>query len=274
MLSLIKYICKKTIKERELTANILYHKRFDISTEQFERIKHLLPQAKSTGRPPLDNYQTLNAIFWIMRSGAPWRDLPPDYGNWNSIYHKFRQWCKQDIFINILRELNSDKSILIEIDSTYCKVHQHAAGARKIYGNQSIGVSRGGKNTKIHALINEKFELLSFILTGGEVFDSRVAVELLKTVGLTDKTVLADRAYGSEDIRTYLAQNEVKNCIPDKKNAQIRHSFDREVYKQRNIVERFFGKIKQYRHIATRYDKLSICFWNFIALAAIKIQLK
>ena len=110
-----------------------------------------------------------------MRSGAPWRDLPPYYGNWNSIYHK---------------------------------------------------------------------------------------------------TVLADRAYGSDDIRTYLAQNEVKNCIPDKKNAQIHHSFDREVYKQRNIFERFFGKIKQYHHIATRYDKLSICFWNFIALAAIKIQLK
>ena len=74
-------------------------------------------------------------------------------------------------------------------------MHQHAAGARKIYGNQAIGVSRGGKNTKIHALINEKFELISFILTGGEVFDSKVAVELLKTVDFNDKTVLADRAY-------------------------------------------------------------------------------
>ena len=125
MLSLIKL--QKTIKEREHTANILYHKRFDISTEQFDRIKHLLPQAKNTGRPLLDNYLTLNAIFGIMRSGAPWRDLPPDYGNWNSIYHK---------------------------------------------------------------------------------------------------TVLADRAYGSEDIRTYLAQNEVKSCIPDKKNAQIYHLFE------------------------------------------------
>ena len=245
-----------------------------MTTEQFDRIKHLLPKVRNTGRPSLDNYRTLNAIFWILRTGAPWRDLPPDYGNWNSIYHKFRQWCEQDIFINILRELNSGKSVLIEIDSTYCKVHQHAAGARKINGNQAIGVSRGGKNTKIHALINEKFELISFILTGGEVFDSKVAVELLKTVDLTDKMVLADRAYGSDDIRTYLAQNEVKSCIPDKKNAQIHHSFDKEVYKKRNIVERFFNKIKNNRHIAMRFDKLSICFWNFIVLSAIKLKMK
>ena len=107
---------QKNIKERDLTANILYHNRFDLTTEQFEKVKHLLPKAKNTGRPPLDNYLTLNAIFWIMRRGVPWRNLPLYYGNWDSIYHKFRQWCEQDIFINILRELNSDKSILIEID--------------------------------------------------------------------------------------------------------------------------------------------------------------
>ena len=265
---------QKTIKERELTANILYHNRFDLTIEQFDQIKHLLPKAKNTGRPPLDNYRTLNAIFWILRTGAPWRDLPPDYGNWNSIYHKFRKWIEQDIFINILRELNSGKSVLIEIDSTYCKVHQHGFGARKIYGNQAIGVSRGGKNTKIHALINEKMELLSFLLTGGEVFDSKVAIDLLKTVDITDKTVLADRAYGASKIREYICKRTALSCIHDKVNSQIKHSFDKEVYKQRNIVERFFNKIKNNRHIAMRFDKLSLCFCNFVVLAAIRIKLK
>ena len=209
-----------------------------------------------------------------MRSGVPWRDLPPDYGNWNSIYHKFRKWCKQNIFINILRELNSDKSVLIEMDSTYCKVHQHASSARKIYGNQAIGVSRGGKNTKIHALINEKMELLTFILTGGEVFDSKVAVDLLKTVDLTDKTVLADRAYGASDIREHICKKTALSCIPDKINSQIKHSFDKEVYKQRNIVERFFNKIKNNRHLAMRFDKLDTCFENFVVLAAIRMKFK
>ena len=187
---------------------------------------------------------------------------------------KIRKWCKQDIFINILRELNSGKFILIEIDSTYCKVHQHGFGAHKIYGNQAIGVSRGGKNTKIHALINKKKELLSFLLTGGEVFDSKVAVDLLRTVDLIDKTVLADRAYGASDIRKYICENTALFCIPDKVNSKIKHSFDEEVYKQRNIVERFFNKIKNNHHIAMRFDKLLICFGNFVVLAAIKMKLK
>ena len=128
----------------------------------------------------------------------------------------------------MLKYLTSNKSILIDIDSTYRKVHQHLFGVRKIYGNQAIGVSRGGKNTKIHSLVNEKMELLSFILIGGEVFDSKIAVDLLKTVEITDCIILADRAYSSEQIRTHLAQNQVISCISDKKNAQILHSFDKE----------------------------------------------
>ena len=117
-------------------------------------------------------------------------------------------------------------------------------------------------------------ELLSFLLTGGEVFDSKVAIDLLKTVDLTDKTVLADRAYGASDIRDYICRNSALSFIPDKVNSKIKHSFDEEVYKQRNIVERFFNKIKNNRHIAMRFDKLSFCFCNFLLLAAIKIKLQ
>lgn len=70
----------------------------------------------------------------------------------------FDNVLNKNIFINILREWNSASSILTEIDSTYCKVHQHATDARKIYGNQGMGVSRSGKNSKIHALINDKMK--------------------------------------------------------------------------------------------------------------------
>ena len=169
-----------------------------MTIEQFESVKHLLPKAKNTSRPPLDNYRTLNAIFWILRTGAPWRDLP--------LY----------------------------------------------YGNQAIEVNRGGKNTKIHVFINDKIELLFFLLIGGEVFDSKVAVDLLKTIDITDKMILADMAYGASDIRDHICENIALSCIPDKVNSKIKHFFDKEVYKQRNIFERFFDKIKNNRHIAMR----------------------
>ncbi len=108
-------------------------------------------------------------------------------------------------------------------------MHQHAAGARKKYGKQAIGVSRGGKNTKIHALVTEYFQLIGLLLTGGQVHDSECATSLLNKVNLEGKTVLGDKAFCSA----------------------------------RNVVERFFLRIKNRRRIATRFDKLAVCFLNF-----------
>ena len=138
--------------------------------------------------------------------------------------------------------------------------------------NQAIGASRGGKNTKVHVLINERMQLLNLILTGGHVHDSEAAVALLKGITLKGKTILADKAYSCEHIRVFIAEHCASACIPDKSNFRIKHAFDSELYKHRNIVERFFQRIKNYRHIATRYDKLALCFENFVLLAAFLIH--
>ena len=163
--------------------------------------------------------------------------MPKEFGNWNSIYHIFRKWIDLGVFEKILQSLVeiSRKYYLVEIDSTFCKVHQHAAGARKILGNQNIGVSRGGN-----------------------VHDSEMAIKLLSKIDLAGKKVLADKAFCSENIRNFIFQEKAEVCIPDKSNAVVIHDFDKERYKSRNI--------------ATRYDKLSDCFLNFILLSAVMIQ--
>ena len=226
---------------------------------------------KKVGRPPLNPRRVLNAILWILSSGARWRDLPSHYGNWNSIYHKFRQWCESGLFARLLRLLNSQATdtTLLELDSTFCKVHQSARSSLK---GQAIGSSRGGKNTKIHVLINEKMHLLNMVLTGGQVHDSEKAIALLAPVNLAGKKVLADKAFASKPIRDYIERRGALVCIPDKVNSKVKHDFDAELYKQRNLVERFFQRIKNYRHIATRYDKLATCFENFVLLAAAAIH--
>lgn len=256
-------------------SNSFYHERYSLTKAQEEIITPLLPVAKSTGRPGLNPLTVFNAILWILSSGAPWRDLPPHFGNWNSIYHKFRKWCAQNLFDDILKALVKDtnKYMLVQIDSTFCKVHQHAAGALKKHGNQAIGVSRGGKNTKIHALVTENFQLIGLLLTGGQIHDSECAVELLRKVNLEGKTVLGDKAFCSAHIRDFIQSQKATVCIPDKVNSLIQHDFDQELYKARNVVERFFLRIKNHRHIATRYDKLLVCFENFVLLAAILIQI-
>ena len=249
--------------------------RYSLTKAQEEIIQPLLPAPKATGRPGLNPLIVFNAILWVLSSGAPWRDLPPHYGNWNSIFHKFRQWCAQNVFENILKALvtDTDKYLLVQMDSTFCKMHQHAAGASKILGNQAIGVSRGGKNTKLHALVTENFQLIGLLLSGGHIHDSQCAIELLSQVNLEGKTVLADKAYSCDKIREYLKEQGAVVCIPDKSNFKVEHPFDADRYKQRNVVERFFLRIKNHRHIATRYDKLLSCFENFVLLAAIMIQI-
>ena len=246
-------------------SNSFYHK--DLTDAQWNRIKSVFEVAKRVGRPSLNPRMALNGILWILKSGGRWRDLPARYGNWNSIYHKFRLWCRLGLFERLLKIINAGTkdTTLLELDSTFCKVHQSACSALK---DEAIGASRGGKNTKVHVLINERMQLLNMILTGGQVHDSEAAVALLKGIKLKGKKILADKAYSSEQIRFFIAEHEAIACIPDKANFRIKHAFDSELYKQRNIVERFFQRIKNYRHIATRYDKLAVCFENFLLLAA------
>ena len=249
-----------------------YH---EVTDKQWKIIEPNLPSPKNTGRPNLNARKVFNAIYWVLSSGAKWRYIPKEYGNWNSIYHKFRQWIEKGVFEKILQALidNDTKYALIEIDSTFCKVHQNATGALKKHGEQAIAVSRGGKNTKIHALVNEHFQLINVILTGGDIHDSECAIDLLSAVELDGKAVLADKAFSAEYIRSFIASHNAFACIPDKSNAIVKHDFDKELYKQRNIIERFFQRIKKFRHIATRYDKLDVCFLNFVILAAVMIQI-
>ena len=196
-------------------SNSFYHK--DLTDAQWNRIKFVFEEGAKVGRPPLNPRIVFNAIMWILKSGARWRDLPTCFGNWNSVYHKFRCWCSLGLFERLLQLINADfrKATLLELDSTFCKVHQSACSGRK---DQAIGSSRGGKNTKIHVLINERMQLLNVVLTGGQIHDSEAVGALLNGIKLKGKTILADKAYSCEQIRIFLAEQGGVACIPDKAN--------------------------------------------------------
>ena len=185
-------------------SNSFYHK--ELTDGQGNKIKFLFEKPSKVGRPQLNPRRVFNAILWILKSGARWRDLPARYGNWNSIYHKFRLWCKLSLFDRLLKFINGDakETIFLELDSTFCKVHQSACSALK---EQAIGSSHGGKTTKIHVLINEKMHLLKVMLTGGHVHDSGPALALLFGIELGGKKILADKAYSCEQIRSFSAEH-------------------------------------------------------------------
>ena len=107
--------------------------RHEISDSEWERIKDLLPPENTgEGRPSKSNRLMLNGMLWINKTGAPWRDLPEQFGPWQTVYSRFRLWSRNDIFNDLFKHLSSDADMQdMSIDSTSCKVHQHAAGAKK-----------------------------------------------------------------------------------------------------------------------------------------------
>lgn len=139
----------------------------------------------------------LNGMLWIARGGAPWRELPERYGPWQTVYSRFRKWKKLGVLEAIFQALTIDADFEnISIDSTSCKVHQSANGGEKSE-NKAVGMSRGGRNTKIHTLVDGLGNPLAFILSSGGDHDSTHAVPLLQEIDIKGSNILGDKAYGA-----------------------------------------------------------------------------
>jgi len=108
-------------------------KRHELRDEQWDRIKDLLPgQPGKPGDNGKDNRQFVNAVLWIAKTGAPWRDLPERLGDWNNTHKRFSRWAQKGVWERIFKELNAEADLeWLMIDSTVNRAHQHAAGAKK-----------------------------------------------------------------------------------------------------------------------------------------------
>ena len=136
-----------------------------------------------------------------------------------------------------------------------------------------MGRSRGGLTTKIHALVDAAGRPIRLKLTEGQAHDGSSAADMLETVGLDD-ILIADRAYDSDALRDALKARGAWPNIRAMPN-RVRHPvFNGWVYRQRNVVERFFNKLKQFRAVATRYDKRDDNYLVSVQLASIRIWLR
>jgi transposase len=158
------------------------------------------------------------------------------------------------------------------IDTSIVRVHQHAAC---IAGNrsQSMGRSRGGLTSKIHAVVDTNGLPVRLGLTAGEAHDNRLALSLLSRLR-SGSMLLADRGYDADWIRTFATERGSWANVPPRCNRREPICFSPHLYRARNLVERFFNKIKQCRRVATRYDKLAANYLAFIQLASIRLWLR
>lgn len=139
---------------------------------------------------------------------------------------------------------------------------------KKGAAEEAIGISRGGRNTKLHAICDMKCRPLALYLTPGQRADIKGAVAL-STALPPVKYLLADKAYDAGHFRDFLTSQSIQPVIPAKSNRKVYIPHDELRYKHRNTVERMFGRIKDWRRVATRYDKLSRNFMAAICLASL-----
>jgi transposase len=214
----------------------------------------------------------MEAIYWMVRTGAQWRELPEYYGQWNSVFKRFNEWAKKEIWEKFLEFCVEDPDLeSVILDATIVRAHACAAG----HGDQNaegLGRSKGGFTSKIHVKVDALGNPLKIIITPGQRNDVTQAKALLE--GTTDANVLGDKAYDADEVLTDI---EAKNCtavIPPKSNRKEQREYDKHVYKERHLIECFFSKIKQFRRVFSRFDKTARNFASFVAFVGALIWLR
>src|SRR5690606_21957156 len=137
---------------------------------------------------------------------------------------------------------------------------------------QGLGRSRGGLSTKIHAATEALGLPVRLIASPGQRNDIAFAHDLIK--GIEAEVAIADKGYDADHLADRIAEAGAQLVIPPKRNRRVQRQYDADLYKERNRIERFFSKLKQFRRVATRYDKLLVNFMGFVKLAAIAIWLR
>ncbi|MFC6023578.1 IS5 family transposase [Plantactinospora solaniradicis] len=222
-------------------------RRFDLTDIQWAALEPLLPTSKLPGRPSLwSRRQLIDGIRWRIRVGAPWRDVPPEYGSWSAVYALFRRWQRDGTWQQILTVLQARADAAgqitwdVSVDSTTARAHQHAAGARKrgLYrpnrpavspssrNDHALGRSRGGLTTKLHLACEQGQKPLAIVLTAGQLGASPQFIPVLAAIHVPrlvtgrprsrPNRVLADKAYTSKANRTYLRRRRIAATIPSK----------------------------------------------------------
>ncbi|KUM99067.1 transposase [Streptomyces yokosukanensis] len=288
--------------------------RGDLSDVEWSRLEGHLPKSVGRGGRWKDHRTVINGIFFRLRTGIPWRDLPSRFGSWQTVYDRHRRWSADGTWDRVLRLVQADADTegridwsMVSVDSTSCRVHQHAAGARcrplriprrrrgrpaQHRDDEALGRSRGGWTTKIHLAGDGKCRPLALLLTPGQWGDAPQMIPVLERIrvprpaGGHPRTrpdhLGGDRAYSSRRNRRYLRRRQIKHTIPEPRSQQANRrrrgsrptGFDRERYARRNEVERTVLALKAFRAVATRYEKRAYVFHGTLALAAIRLWLR
>ena len=206
----------------------------------------------------------IEAVGYINRSGCQWRLLPRYYGKWRSVHARFKAWEQKGVWLKLFEAVqDTPDTEAIMVDATIVRAHACAAGYGKdSQEKQALGRSKGGFTTKIHALVDALGNPLKFILTAGQRHEITQAPALRE--GWKNALFIADKGYDSNAFIKTLEEHGCTPVIPSRKNRKNPRPYDKHWYRERPLIECFFGKIKHFRRVFSRFDKTAEAFLSFL----------
>jgi len=246
------------IKERE----------WEVIFEKLQTIKGIHVKNESNTR------KFIEAVWYILRSGCQWRLLPKWYGHFRAVHMRFKSWADKDIWGKLF-QFTADQADMesVMIDATIVRAHACSAGYKKdSQEEECLGRSKGGFTTKIHAVVDALGNPLKFTLTPGQRNDITQAESLIEDFKNT--MIIADKGYDSNALIEKILHQGSIPVIPPKKNRKAQREYDLHVYKERHLIECFFGKIKHFRRIFSRFEKTAQAFLGFLNFVGVLIWLR
>ncbi|MEO9148674.1 MAG: IS5 family transposase [Burkholderiaceae bacterium] len=252
-------------------------RRYALRDDQWERIEPVLPGREGhVGVTARDNRLFVDAVLYRYRAGIAWRDLPERFGDFRVVHLRPLALEHNRRVAALVCRAGTGPRQRVRLNRQHdCACPPAQRGGKKRgpgQNNQAIGRSRGGLSTKIHATVDALGNPTGFHLTPGQAHDLEGADVLLKDSEA--EAVIADKAYDAQArVIEPLLKAGKQVVIPPRSTRKQQRDYDRHLYKARHLIENFFARLKQYRAIATRYDKTARNFLGAIHLAAAVVWL-
>ncbi len=252
-----------------------------LTDAQWERVRHHFPEerreGKRRGRPPVPAREILEAVLWILRTGAQWHMLPQCYPNYKTVHRRFQAWCRGRVLDAVLEDLAAELRASGPVDGSEAFID--ASFARGKGGGPGVGCTKSGKGVKIMGIVDRSGLPLSVSVHAANHHETRLVQLSLDFYLLEEKpaNLIGDKAYDSDPLDAELREQGVEMIAPHRKNrTRARTQDGRRLrrYKRRWIVERFFAWIQWNRRILVRWEYHLENFLGFVQLAALCIFMK
>ena len=252
-----------------------------LSDEQWERIREHFPEenipASRPGRKPIPTRKVLDAVLWILNTGAQWHMLPQYYPNYKTVHRRFQHWCRTEVLREVLIDLANALRDEGALDESECFIDASFASAKG--GGEEIGKTKRGKGVKIMAIV-DRHGLPLAVSTHAANHHEVTLVQLsfdFYMIEAKPDNLIGDKAYDSDKLDEELREDGIEMISPHRSNRKRSKTQDgRRLrrYERRWLVERFFAWLQWQRRLLVRWEYYAENFLGFVQLATIAILLR